>query len=337
MRSNPSSNTIQPLRFLLVIWWIISLSAGATGQREKENPITFDHHVHFFSEALIDDIRAQGYALTSPDSTLLDIDYILDINQAERMVLVAGGYAYSQSYLLEKKKDRKTYVMAENDSLAAMVDRHPERLLGFYGLNPLESFSFREMKRCHEELNLDGLKLHFHASRINLRKHKFVKKVKKLFSYAAKNDIPILLHLKNNLSDFGRGDVELFVDNILEAIPPVRLILAHMGGDGGFTRETVAVLETFINYFDDKKHHPDHQIYFELSGAVIYQNLDYPGKVSYERLAELIRQIGLDRVVYGSDYPVMPSVEYRKLLKKYLPLEEKEFKQIFENTPLLNN
>ncbi len=306
-------------------------------QNEASRSIPFDHHVHFFSKNLTDDIRNQGYALTVPDSTLNDIEIVLQKNKAQHMILVSGGYAYSRSPVYLKKKTRKSAVQGENDLLARFVAQHPDRLLGFFGLNPMESFAFREMKRCHKKLQLDGLKLHFNASRVNLRDAGHRKKVRKMLAYAADHQLPVLLHLKNNRRDFGRGDVQLFIEEILQKIPPLRLILAHMGGDGGFTVETKAVMETFIDFFQNNPKASDHQIYFELSGAVIYQSWEYPGKVPYEKIAELIRKIGLAKILYGSDYPVMPTQDYLQLLKQYLPITKEELNRIMNNTPFKMN
>jgi predicted TIM-barrel fold metal-dependent hydrolase len=293
-----------------------------------------DHHVHFFSPALADDIRQQGYALTVPDSMITDIDFILKINRADKLVLISGGYAYSQSLQKTKKKDRQKAVQTENDLLAAYVRQHPKQLIGFFGLNPLENFALKEMKRCHEDLQLRGLKLHFHGSRINLRSPKHRKKVKKIFEYAAEQRIPVLLHFKNDLKDFGPGDARIFISEILDELPPLTLIFAHMGGDGGFTRETKAVLTTFADYFETEK--TKHQLYFELSGVVVYRDMDYPGKLPYEELTQLIRRIGLEKILFGSDYPVMPSTMYQQLLKQYLPFKEKEWNYIFHNSPFFS-
>ncbi len=293
--------------------------------------IKIDHHVHFFSPELAEDIRAQGYALTVPDSMITNIDFIRRINLVDRIVLISGGYAYSNSLRMTKKKDRWKAVRAENDLLAAYVGKYPNNIIGFYGLDPLAPYTFQELKRCHEELKLQGLKLHFHGSGVNLRDPKHLKKVKKIFDYAATEEIPILVHFKNDRKDFGPGDVRLFINEILDKNPGMQLIFAHMGGDGGFTKETRAVLETFAEYFE-KGNNP-HHIYFELSGVVVYKDLDYPGKLPYQTLAQLIRQIGTERVLFGSDYPVMPSSMYKKLLKEYLPLKEKELEQINDNVP----
>ncbi len=302
---------------------------------QAQSPPVTDHHIHFFSQELADDIRAQGYAMTIPDSMVTDINFILKINLVDHLFLVSGGYAYSRSPSIKKKKELIRRVKKENDLLAEYAQQFPNRISGFYGLNPLESFSFKEMKRCHEELNLRGLKMHFHGSRVSMRNPKHIKKITKFFEYAAANNIPILLHFKNSLKDFGAGDAQLFIENILDQIPPVQLIFAHMGGDGGFTQQTKAVLASFADYFDSSSQSKKHQIYFELSGIVVYKNMGYPGKAPYEDLVSLIRRIGLEKVLFGSDYPVMPSSMYKKLLEEYLPLERKEFDQIFRNNPLL--
>jgi predicted TIM-barrel fold metal-dependent hydrolase len=302
---------------------------------KSQSRLPIDHHVHFFSPELADDIRKQGYALTVPDSMITDVDFILKVNRADRLVLISGGYAYSQSVQKTRQKDRRRAVEAENDLLAEYVRQYPKRLLGFYGLNPLEKFALKEMKRCHEELQLQGLKLHFHGSGINMRAAKHRKKLRKIFEYAAGEDIPVLLHFKNDLKDFGPGDARLFISEILDRLPPLTIIFAHMGGDGGFTRETKAVLAAFADYFEKGK--TKHHLYFELSGVVVYRDMDYPGKLPYEELTRLIRRIGPKRVLFGSDYPVMPSSMYQKLLKEYLPLKETEWDYIFHNSPFFSD
>ena len=52
-------------------------------------------------------------------------------------------------------------VVEGNDSVAAVVERHPEKLIGFAALNPYHPTPMiDEIRRCVEELGMKGLKVH---------------------------------------------------------------------------------------------------------------------------------------------------------------------------------
>ena len=123
-----------------------------------------DYHVHIFSENLLSNLEKQGYnmaksgfqILETDKSAYKDIDRIMQQNSDAKMLLITGGYAYDDLDQYHNALTEKM-VKEENDLLKALVNRYPDRLIGFYGVHPLCSFSIREIKRCDEDLELHGI------------------------------------------------------------------------------------------------------------------------------------------------------------------------------------
>lgn len=74
---------------------------------------------------------------------------------------------------------------AENDWTAAQVAAHPDRLVGFCGVNPLKPYAMEEIERCAKDHYLrTGLKLHFGNSDVQLDVPEQVAQLKRVFASA---------------------------------------------------------------------------------------------------------------------------------------------------------
>jgi predicted TIM-barrel fold metal-dependent hydrolase len=101
----------------------------------------------------------------------------------------------------------------------------------------------------------------------------------------------------------------------LARYPGVRLILAHLGS--GFEDETVEMTKSYPNCFTD------------LSGW-LGPNMNHP-PLPPDQLVDLIRRIGADRVLFGTNYPGNDPESYARNLDD-LPLSRAERDAIaFEN------
>ncbi|MFY9185955.1 MAG: hypothetical protein WAP01_00205, partial [Bacillota bacterium] len=83
---------------------------------------------------------------------------------AERIVTMldeAGldrAFILSEAYMLGMDRiagpDEYNDVKKENNYLAIQCAKYPERLIGFFGVNPLKDYAIREVDRCYHELKL---------------------------------------------------------------------------------------------------------------------------------------------------------------------------------------
>ncbi|PHN01711.1 amidohydrolase family protein [Flavilitoribacter nigricans] len=323
------------MKYLALIFLYLVSFQTSNGQLAADDLKIVDYHVHIFSEALLENLELQGYdmagsgfqILETDKSSYRDIDRILQQNSRAKMLLISAGYAYDDRDR-EDKAGSEQVVQRENDLLSTIVHRYPDRLIGFYGVHPLQDFSLQEIVRCDEELKLHGIKLHLQGNRIRLDDTTHLNHLKAIFDLAAARSIPLLIH--NNAWDLQAGAeyARQFIDNLLKDADPLTIIFAHTGGGGAYFDYTHDLLAVFRDYFAEDETSGKHRIYFELSGTV--SDKDIPGERPLSDLAEMITAIGAERFLFGSDYPVRNSEKYIQELSEQLPLDESVLKGIIE-------
>jgi predicted TIM-barrel fold metal-dependent hydrolase len=238
------------------------------------------------------------------------------------MLLISAGYAFKNTH---GDNHKKLVVQNENDLLADLVSQNPEELVGFYGLDPNDGFALEELKRCDEVLRLNGLKLHLQGNQIDLNDSLDLFNLKRILYEADKRNIPLLIH--NNAGDLrsGKKYFHLFKREILDHFDSLTIIFAHGGGGGGFFQFTKDFLEATSKYLINANN-SEHRLYFELSGVV--RETPYPGELATLELVKLMKEIGYEKFLFGSDYPVRDSLTYYEDLRRYLPIEEGELERI---------
>jgi uncharacterized protein len=290
----------------------------------------WDHHVHLMSPALVTELKFDftGHEITDAQQmAYTHIDSILEESRADKIVLISTGYAFNKDTRSEDSLHQ--LVINENNFLSKIVGNSPGRLKGFYGINPLLPFALDEIKRCHDQLNFTGIKFHFHSSKIDLRDSTTVQYLLPIFDYLASNHIPVLIHFQNHLPDFGREDVRIFFNTILNKQKPLKIIFAHTGGDGLITYQTKEIVDEILNQDKEKFH----KIYFEISGAVLPQET-FPLELPDSEKVMLFEKIGYDRILFGTDYPVLKYDEFINTLRARLGLSEMILNKIVRNTVL---
>lgn len=143
--------------------------------------------------------------------------------------------------------------MVINNYLAIQCAKYPEGLIGFFSVNPLKEYAIEEVDRCYDELKLPGLKLHFANSNVDLNNPEHLAKIQELFSHTAKRGIPILLHFRNDSPEFWKKDAEILINEVIAKTPGLKHQIAHLGGGGGFSKETEEVISTFIREYEKTK------------------------------------------------------------------------------------
>jgi predicted TIM-barrel fold metal-dependent hydrolase len=86
-----------------------------------------------------------------------------------------------------------------------------------------------------------------------------------------------------------------FFDQICRAYPDVTIQLAHLGV--GAERETARLTRTYPN------------VYADLSLRLA--KLDQPGEWTGDQMLRCIREIGADKVIYGTNYPIVDVMHFR--------------------------
>jgi len=291
-----------------------------------QHTVKTDHHVHIFSPELLKELKSHKYGaeqFQGPVHLYADIDTIMKLNQAKKIWLISTAYAYretSESEALEIQQQ-----LSEQNFLSNAALKYPNRIETFYGINPIKSYALQLIKRSHQFLNFTGIKLHFHASHIDFRKNEHVEALKEIFEYTAKHHLPILIHFQNHKSDFGKAEVDYFFNYILPQGLPQSLIFAHLGGGGWMTEKSILIAESIIDNLNRST--KQHKIKFEISGILSDRYKDYES-LEDQRKYEVLSDIGFDKLLFGSDYPLINSSSYFNMVCKRLDLSKKEIRSL---------
>lgn len=282
-----------------------------------------DHHQHLFSPAAT---AVSGATPVSAD----DLIRLLDEAGIRRAVVLSLAYQFGNPNKPALDNEYAA-VKAENDWTSAEVARFSDRLRGFCSVNPLKEYAIAEVRRCARDPHLrTGLKLHFGNSDVNLENPRHITRVREVFQVANLNRMALVVHLHpyTRGRPYGAAQALSFLDSLLPAAPDVVVQVAHLAGAGGYDDPAIdEALSVFIEAI--RKADPrTRQLYFDVSGVA--------GLGQWEERASLvasrIRQLGVERVLYGSDgTPELLRPREAWSSFRRLPLSEAEFRSIGRN------
>lgn len=304
----------------------LALLAACAGPRPEG-----DFHQHVFSKETI--------ALIGPGAGLQplpagDVVALLDAAGIHRAVLLSTAYMVgSPARQVENEYDR---VRRENDWTAAQAAQFPERLIAFCGFNPLKDYALVELNRCASSAGLRrGIKLHLGNSDVQLDDPAHVKRLREVFAAANAKRMAIVVHLRANIGKkrpYGEQQARVFLEQVLPAAPDVVVQVAHLAGTGpGFedppAREVLAVLAGAVQRGAPQTRN----LWFDV--ASIADRELTPDAAAL--MAKRIRQVGVGRVLYGTDSAQGDNLRPREAWAAFrrLPLTEAEFAQIARNVP----
>lgn len=309
--------------------WLIGFLAMpliASGAEERLPRPVVDHHQHLFRNGLP---RAASNA--GPFGAERLIRY-LDEAGIKKAVVLSLAYQVGNPNRPASAGDEYEQVRAENDWTRAQVALRPDRLVGFCSFNPLKAYALQELQRCAQDPYLKtGIKLHLGNSDVQLDNRDHVKRLREVFAAADRAGMALVLHMRPSVNmrrPFGATQARIFLDEVLPAARNVPVQLAHLTGAGGFDDPAVdEALEVFVQAIaagDPRMKN----VLFDISGIAGIGNWKAKG----ERIATRIRQLGLSRVLYGSDGAV-PGNSPREAWEAFrqLPLTDAEFRAIAAN------
>jgi predicted TIM-barrel fold metal-dependent hydrolase len=279
-----------------------------------------DHHQHLFSPALAQVIK--GTPITAAE-----LIKHLDDAGIKRAVVLSTAYSFSNP--ARKVQNDYQFVRADNDWTANQVAQYPDRLIGFCGLNPVKDYALTELARCAKNPHLArGLKLHFGNSFVEYGNPQHIEQLKRVFRAANGYHMAIVVHMRANTSQkMGRDEALRFLNELLPAAPDVTVQIAHMGGAGDVEP---TIFDEVLGVFVDAIAKGDPRtknLWFDVTSVTL--NLT---DASAARIVERIRQLGVQRMLFGSDAPApnnVPRLTWAAFRK--LPLTDQEFRTIETN------
>ena len=316
------------MRLLVAVAVVVLLEASSASAQAP----SVDHHQHLFSPALAALISPPAPA--SPLTPIAAADLIANLDAAgiRRAVVLSTAYIFEQP--TRKVENASEKVRADNDWTSRQVSQFPDRLVGFCGLNPLKDYALDELARCAKDPNLRrGLKLHFGNSGVDYHDAQHVERLRGVFRAANGYRMAIVVHMRASFSQklaYGRDEALIFLNELVPLAPDVVIQIAHLAGGGGpgdvAAQQALAVFAEAVAKRDPRTR----QLWFDVTGI---------GSVPQMTVAELtsfaarIRELGVERVLFGSDAPSGGNPPPREAWAAFrtLPLSDQEFRTIAGN------
>jgi aminocarboxymuconate-semialdehyde decarboxylase len=198
---------------------------------------------------------------------------------------------------------------AMNETIARAVAAHPDRLRGL-GSVPLQApeLAVRELTRCMSELGLSGVTISTRVRDLDIgdaRLHPFWEAAESLgavvFIHPAGNHDARFRkwQLWNSIGqsfEEAMAIASLFYEGILDAYPRLKIVISHGGGYMPFYLGRIA-----RNYVEK----PATRVNMSKPPVDYLRMLHYDTCVyDPDTLTDLVRVVGAERIVMGSDYPI---------------------------------
>ena len=190
-------------------------------------------------------------------------------------------------------------VKSINEFIAKSVSESNGKLVGLGSAHP-ESLDKKGDIEHLLELGLKGIKIHPDIQNFDMDDKGFLK----IYELCAENDLPVLMHTGDNRYDHSNPNRLL---PLLKNFPNLTIVGAHFGG-WSIWEEACEKLHGIPN------------LYVDCSSSFHW--------ISTSTAKKIILKYGVDRVLFGTDYPMWSAEEeIEKLLK--LNLSESDYIKIF--------
>lgn len=285
-----------------------------------------DYHQHLLSPAV-----AKVWSRPEPVPADRLIEQ-LDAAGIRRAVVLSLAYVWGSAWT-DQPADEYGAVRVENNWTAQQTALYPDRLIAVCSVNPLRDYALGEIDRCATDPRLrNGLKLHFANSGVNLRDAAHVAQLKRVFAAANRHRMTLIAHVWTGddrvANPYDARDARTFLSEILPMAPEVVVQIAHLGGSGprldpGTSAAMTLLAEAVANGEPATKN-----LYFDIATNVMERSSEADAAF----MAARMRQIGLTRILYGSDGPPNPpAAEGWRVQRQKLGLTRAELQVIADN------
>ena len=175
-----------------------------------------------------------------------------------------------------------TKIRAQNDASIAMASKHPE-MLPVATVHPYDGVAALEELERVARRGVRALKVHPHTQNFDVADPRVLQLVRQ----AGALGVVVII---DNANIIGGDSERLF--NLAVQSPKTKFVFAHMGAMNFRFWNVLALARTAKDFFMDN-------IYFDISGTVVLASHS-PIEAEF---VWTVRNVGIDRVLLGSDYP----------------------------------
>lgn len=342
--------TVLPLTLLPLL--LLSILCGCAHPPEMPQseparaPVWVDHHVHLLSPRLVRDWKSLGVPFSRPDSAYTSAAVLLEApaddtpEGVKYAVLLPMAHLYGRADFRHelglKEGEEYERVRQENDHVAREASLFPGRAAAFCGVDFLRPYAWEEIHRCRRELGSVGLKLHLASAGADLRNPEHLDALVRIAVWAESEGVALMIHFDPQQRGLEAADVRRFLDVVLEPVPELVVVIPHLGGSGGYGPWTQIVFGTFIDWLEAGIAVGDDRpgVLFDLSAVWLEEESEGVPPSTEEEATALrkdLRRIGLERILFGSDYPVFHPQDYAGALRKALGVDPEEWETLMGN------
>ena len=247
---------------------------------------------------------------------------LLDAAGIQHGVVLSEAYMFGSPLMAPDHPDVASLTRAENAYNVAEAEKSGGRLMAFIGVDPISPTALPEIEYWAARHGV-GVKLHLANSLFDFNAPAQMAQLRDVFASARSHRMPIIIHLRNRL-EWGAGQANAFIDQILPSAGRLPITVAHGAGWGDINGQTVEALRAFGAALAAKKPGTE-ALTFDL--ALVTTPTQKPDDPAH--FVDAMREIGMSRFRFGSDWPARytPGEEV-PFLEKTLPLTRDEWRVI---------
>lgn len=249
-----------------------------------------DGHTHIFPEDVCR--RREDFFADEPAFRLLYESPKSKLVGAEELVQAMDEGGVEASVVLGFPWRRERHWRRHHEVILEAMHRWPRRIIGFCAVHPQEPGAAREVERCLTAGFRGVGELAFY---LKDRSEDLTAMLAPIAELCRHHRVPILLHATDRAGPYypGRSITPLAaIYRAMETLPEISWILAHWGGRLPFYGLLKKVPEIF------------QRLYFDTAASPYVYRPEI-----YRLVGEMV---GPEKIIFGSDYPLLPVSRYLK-------------------------
>lgn len=256
-----------------------------------------DVHAHIFPEAIAEK-AVKAISMFYYSSPMSGNGTVSDL-------INSGSKINVYKYVVHSTATKPQQVTAINDFISSVQSQN-DCIIGFGTLHPDMSDVNAEVERM-ASLGLKGIKLHPDFQNFNIDQDNMLPIYK-----AIEGRFPLIMHMGDENRTTSHPQK---LAKILEMFPKMVVIAAHFGG--------------FMRWNESIEYLVGKNVYFDTSSTF--------WKLDKKTIVEMIRKHGVEKILFGSDYPMWGHKDELERFKELGLSEEEEKLILWENASKLLN
>lgn len=278
-------------------------------------PAAADHHLHIQGPHVSAELLRRAalapeeFAIFSPAlfETRSGDDALLRLDEAgiHEGVLLSMAYTFASPHasINGDAEAIASLTRLENGYNVAAAQGSQGRLHACIGVNPVHELALDEVRHWAGQAGVVGVKLHLGNSDFQFDSTEHMARLAAVVDAARNQGLAIVIHVRSAAA-FPPEHTQAFIDQILPRAEGTSVQIAHAGGGGGIDEETLAALALYADALEHGAAGTERLI-IDLSVVLVRDMTDALSAEMVRRLVALVRRIGPERFVMGSDWPTI--------------------------------